>query len=206
MRFSMFVMLTDVLLLDFFNSMKLPTSTTISIVFELLGASLAMSFLHVLQLDQPVSQWMDYINTGKALEMIIAIFVSVAIAFLAGGLAAGAMLFLNQRSGLKEDTIIGLIFTSFFGLGLFMVSLNPTSVSVQQETLDKIAEVVAEVEDWASTEYVVALMKGDRLEGDEFEAARLEALADVEEWVREHFGLIRRALRRRPSLGPTPTG
>ena len=80
------VMLTDVLLLDFFNSMKLPTSTTISIVFELLGASLAMSFLHVLALDQPVSQWMDYINTGKALEMIVAIFVSVAIAFAAGWL------------------------------------------------------------------------------------------------------------------------
>ncbi|WP_375255931.1 metal ABC transporter permease, partial [Yoonia sp.] len=46
-------------------------------------------------------------------------------AFAAGGLAAGVMLFLNQRSGLKEDTIIGLIFTSFFGLGLFMVSLAP---------------------------------------------------------------------------------
>ena len=48
-------------------------------------------------------------------------------AFAAGGLAAGAMLFLNQRSGLKEDTIIGLIFTSFFGLGLFMVSLSTNS-------------------------------------------------------------------------------
>lgn len=47
-------------------------------------------------------------------------------AFLSGGLAAGSMLFLNQRSRLKEDAIIGLIFSSFFGLGLFMVSLNPT--------------------------------------------------------------------------------
>ena len=47
-------------------------------------------------------------------------------AFLSGGLAAGAMLFLNQRTGLKEDTIIGLIFTSFFGLGLFMISVSPT--------------------------------------------------------------------------------
>lgn len=52
-------------------------------------------------------------------------------AFLAGGLAASAMLFLNQRTGLKEDTIIGLIFTSFFGLGLFMVSLSPASVNIQ---------------------------------------------------------------------------
>ena len=52
-------------------------------------------------------------------------------AFTAGGLAAGAMLFLNQRSGLKEDTIIGVVFTSFFGLGLFMISLAPTSISIQ---------------------------------------------------------------------------
>ena len=52
-------------------------------------------------------------------------------AFLAGGLAAGAMLFLSERSGLKVDAIIGIIFTSFFGLGLFMISINPTAVDVQ---------------------------------------------------------------------------
>ena len=62
-------------------------------------------------------------------------------AFAAGGLAAGTMLFLNQRSGLKEDTIIGLIFTSFFGLGLFMVSLSPTSVSVQTITMGNILAI-----------------------------------------------------------------
>ena len=62
-------------------------------------------------------------------------------AFAAGGLAAGAMLFLNQRSGLKEDTIIGIIFTSFFGLGLFMVSLSPTSVSVQTITMGNILAI-----------------------------------------------------------------
>ncbi|MEL6424346.1 MAG: metal ABC transporter permease [Pseudomonadota bacterium] len=52
-------------------------------------------------------------------------------AFLSGGLAALTMLFLNQRTKLKEDAIIGLIFTGFFGVGLFMVSLNPTAVNVQ---------------------------------------------------------------------------
>ena len=62
-------------------------------------------------------------------------------AFAAGGLAAGTMLFLNQRSGLKEDTIIGLIFTSFFGLGLFMVSLSPTSVSVEAITMGNILAI-----------------------------------------------------------------
>src|SRR5919112_3691435 len=62
-------------------------------------------------------------------------------AFLSGGLAAGAMLFLNQRTKLKEDAIIGLIFTSFFGLGLFMVSLSPTSVDVQTIILGNILAV-----------------------------------------------------------------
>ena len=52
-------------------------------------------------------------------------------AFFAGGLAAGAMLFLTERSGLKVDVVIGLIFTSFFGLGLFIVSINPVAIDVQ---------------------------------------------------------------------------
>ena len=52
-------------------------------------------------------------------------------AFLSGGLAAAAMLFINQRTRLKEDTVIGWIFSGFFGLGLFMISLSPTSVDVK---------------------------------------------------------------------------
>jgi manganese/iron transport system permease protein len=62
-------------------------------------------------------------------------------AFVAGGLAAGAMLFLSERSGLKVDVIIGLIFTSFFGLGLFLVSVNPMSVSIQTITLGNILAI-----------------------------------------------------------------
>lgn len=62
-------------------------------------------------------------------------------AFLAGGLAAGAMLFLNQRTRLREDAIIGMIFTSFFGLGLFMVSLSPTSVNIQTIVLGNILAI-----------------------------------------------------------------
>lgn len=65
-------------------------------------------------------------------------------AFLSGGLAAGAMLFLNQRTRLKEDAIIGLIFTSFFGLGLFMVSLSPMSVNIQTIVLGNILAITPE--------------------------------------------------------------
>ncbi|MEP9372266.1 metal ABC transporter permease [Mesorhizobium sp. KR1-2] len=62
-------------------------------------------------------------------------------AFLSGGLAAGAMLFLNQRTKLKEDAIIGLIFTSFFGLGLFMISLSPAAVNIQTIVLGNILAI-----------------------------------------------------------------
>ena len=80
------VMLSDILLLDFFNSLKLPTSTTISIVFELLGASIAVSLYSMYQDAVPLTAFGEYINTTKAVQMIVAIFVSVAIAFLAGWL------------------------------------------------------------------------------------------------------------------------
>ncbi len=65
-------------------------------------------------------------------------------AFIAGGLAAGAMLFLSERSGLKVDVIIGLIFTSFFGFGLFMVSINPMSISIQTITMGNILAITPE--------------------------------------------------------------
>ncbi|NHF73523.1 metal ABC transporter permease [Paracoccus xiamenensis] len=68
-------------------------------------------------------------------------------AFLSGGLAAGAMLFLSERSGLKVDVVIGMIFTSFFGLGLFLVSINPIAVDLQAITMGNILAIGA-AETW----------------------------------------------------------
>ncbi|KPF46218.1 metal ABC transporter permease [Rhizobium sp. AAP43] len=62
-------------------------------------------------------------------------------AFLSGGMAALAILFLNQRTKLKEDAIIGLIFTSFFGLGLFMVSISPVSIDIKTIVLGNILAI-----------------------------------------------------------------
>ncbi|WEK28887.1 MAG: metal ABC transporter permease [Candidatus Pseudomonas phytovorans] len=62
-------------------------------------------------------------------------------AFFAGGLASAALLFLQRRTRLKEDVVIGMIFTSFFGLGLFMVSLSPTSVNIQTIVLGNILAI-----------------------------------------------------------------
>ena len=65
-------------------------------------------------------------------------------AFVSGGLAAGSMFLLNQRTRLKEDVIIGLIFSSFFALGLFIISLNPVSVNIQSIILGNILAVPPE--------------------------------------------------------------
>jgi manganese/iron transport system permease protein len=62
-------------------------------------------------------------------------------AFLAGALAAGAMLLLNRRTRLREDAIIGIVFTSFFGLGLFMVSVAPVSVNIQTIVLGNVLAI-----------------------------------------------------------------
>ena len=65
-------------------------------------------------------------------------------AFLSGGLAAAAMLFLSDRSGLKVDVIIGLIFTSFFGLGLFMASVSPVPIDIMTITMGNILAITPE--------------------------------------------------------------
>mgnify|MGYP001491897291 FL=1 len=62
-------------------------------------------------------------------------------AFISGGLAASLMLFLNERSGLKTDVVIGIIFTAFFGVGLFVVSLYPMSISIETIIMGNILAI-----------------------------------------------------------------
>lgn len=78
------VMLTDIILLDFFNTFGLPTSTTVSIVFELLGAAVAVSLLKIFSAGAAFGDLVQYINTSKALAIIMGILLSVVIAFLCG--------------------------------------------------------------------------------------------------------------------------
>ena len=80
------VTVTDVVLLDIFNSLGMPTSTTVSMVFELLGASFAISLIKLNSSEnmEGVESMADLLNTGKALEVIAGIFLSVAIAFFFG--------------------------------------------------------------------------------------------------------------------------
>ena len=62
-------------------------------------------------------------------------------AFISGGLAASLMLFLSERSGLKTDVVIGIIFTAFFGVGLFVVSLYPMSISIETIIMGNILAI-----------------------------------------------------------------
>jgi phosphate/sulfate permease len=78
------VMLTDIILLDLFNTFGLPTSTTVSIVFELLGAAVAVSLIKLYTAGDSLSKLADYINTGKALAIISGILLSIVIAFFFG--------------------------------------------------------------------------------------------------------------------------
>jgi len=78
------VMLTDILLLDFFNTMGLPTSTTVSIVFELLGSAVAVATFKLARMGELANKLGDYINTERAVLIVAGIFLSIIIAFTVG--------------------------------------------------------------------------------------------------------------------------
>jgi phosphate/sulfate permease len=78
------VMITDIILLDLFNTYGLPTSTTVSVVFELLGAAVAVSLLKIIQAGDGLATIVEYINSAKAITIIMGILLSVAISFVCG--------------------------------------------------------------------------------------------------------------------------
>ena len=136
----MAVMITDILLLDFFNTLGMPTSTTVSIVFELLGASVAISMVKIIKADGGFSDLSAYINTDKAVQIIFGILLSVVIAFtigavvqfisrllisfdfkkkskwvesIFGGLATTAIIYFILVKGLKSANLFGGSFSEF---------------------------------------------------------------------------------------------
>ena len=106
----MAVMITDVLLLDFFNSLGLPTSTTVSIVFELLGAAVSIAVIKIYMQDGSFDLLYEYINTSKAAEIIIGILMAVVIAFIVGAIVqyCSRLVFSFQYD--KKIKYIGAIF------------------------------------------------------------------------------------------------
>lgn len=104
------VMITDILLLDFFNSVGMPTSTTVSIVFELLGASVAMALLKVYSENGEFYDIVNYINTSKATEIIIGILLSVIVAFSIGALIQWVSRLLLSYNFEQKAHWIGAVF------------------------------------------------------------------------------------------------
>ena len=106
----MAVMITDILLLDFFNSLGLPTSTTVSIVFELLGAAVCMSLIKISRSGEDLSSLSNYIASDKATTIILGILLSVAIAFTIGALVQFVTRFLLSFNFEKRPTWAAAIF------------------------------------------------------------------------------------------------
>lgn len=106
------VMITDIILLDFYNTVALPTSTTVSIVFELLGSALAVSFFAVLGNGHTINDWGNYINGDRAVIIIVGIFISVIVAFALGWLVQYFTRLLVSFEYHKSMRTFGAIFGS----------------------------------------------------------------------------------------------
>ncbi|MFD0861049.1 inorganic phosphate transporter [Sungkyunkwania multivorans] len=106
----MAVMITDILLLDFFNTLGMPTSTTVSIVFELLGASVAMALVAIGADGGNFGDVVNYINTSKALQIISGILLSVVVAFSIGAIVQWISRLLLSYDFEKKAKWVGAIF------------------------------------------------------------------------------------------------
>ena len=106
----MAVMITDILLLDFFNTIGMPTSTTVSIVFELLGASVAMALIKIGNAGGDFSDLVNYINTSKATQIIFGILLSVVVAFTIGAIIQWISRVLLSYNFEKKAKWVGALF------------------------------------------------------------------------------------------------
>ncbi|HEX9826338.1 MAG TPA: inorganic phosphate transporter [Flavobacteriaceae bacterium] len=136
----MAVMITDILLLDFFNTVAMPTSTTVSIVFELLGAAVAMSLIKIGHNGGNFSDMLNYINTSKASEIIFGILLSVIIAFSVGALVqwvSRSLLSFKFESKAKwVGAIFGGVALTSITYFIFMKGVGGTSFA--KESFDAI--------------------------------------------------------------------
>ena len=115
----MAVMMTDVLLLDFFNTLGMPTSTTVSIVFELLGAAVVMSLIKIFSDSGNLMELSTFINTEKATQIILGILLSVFIAFTIGAVVQWVSRALLTHNFLQKSKLINSLFG---GLSLAAIS------------------------------------------------------------------------------------
>ena len=136
----MAVMITDILLLDFFNTLGLPTSTTVSIVFELLGAAVAVSLIKISANAGDFSELINYINVSKATQIILGIVLSVFIAFSIGALVQFIARTLLSYNYEKKSKWVGSIFggIALTSITYFILMKGIKGTSYAKETYDII--------------------------------------------------------------------
>jgi len=138
----MAVMITDILLLDFFNSIGLPTSTTVSIVFELLGAAVCMSIIKIVETDGSIMQLGEYINSSKATEIILGILLSVIVAFTIGAIVQYISRFLLTFNFEKKPVWIASIFggLAITAISYFIIIKGLKGAAVLPESFNEWAK------------------------------------------------------------------
>lgn len=157
------VMITDVLLLDFFNTLGMPTSTTVSIVFELLGAAVAMALIKIAVSDmETVSNLSKYINTEKAVLIISGIFLSVIVAFSIGALVQYCSRMFLTFNFEQKPKIYGALFSGFaltsITYFIFMKGLKGTAYYKDIEGLlegNEMYIIAAAFAVWTSLSFVL---------------------------------------------------
>ena len=131
----MAVMITDILLLDFFNTMGMPTSTTVSIVFELLGAAVAIALIKIGSDGGSFSDVISYINTSKASMIIFGILLSVVVAFSIGAVVQWFSRLLLSYNFERKASWVGALFggiaLSALTYFIFIKGLKGTSYASQ---------------------------------------------------------------------------
>ncbi len=134
----MAVMITDILLLDFFNTLGLPTSTTVSIVFELLGAAVAVSLIKISGLGSEFSDLVNYINIEKASQIILGILLSVFIAFSIGALVQFISRTLLSYNYEQKSKWVGSVFggVALTSISYFILMKGIKGTSFAKESYD----------------------------------------------------------------------
>ncbi|MGB5379103.1 anion permease, partial [Muriicola sp.] len=143
----MAVMITDILLLDFFNTLGMPTSTTVSIVFELLGAAVAISTVKILDFGGGFTDLWTYINTDKASEIILGIILSVVIAFTIGALIQFVTRIFLTFSYNKKPVWIGSVFggIAITSIVYFIIVKGLKSTALLSESTNELIALNTEV-------------------------------------------------------------
>jgi phosphate/sulfate permease len=134
----MAVMITDILLLDFFNTVGMPTSTTVSIVFELLGASVAMALIKIGADGGSFGDVVNYINTSKATEIILGILLSVVVAFSVGAFVQWVSRLLLSYNFERKANWVGALFggIALTGITYFIFLKGMKGTPFAKDSLD----------------------------------------------------------------------